>query len=582
MEQNSKNVFDESISPSRRAGRSDAKTSGEGQSPLSGPNGPTLPEGRLNSRTRSEEIAQKRRWWPRRLTRRVALALLLLLGLAGWQYGWPPRSWETTVYPLEEIGWLEAARLTPAIITPGTLGGGARHALLAEGVLDSSGNPRFEVDPDTYVAPSIAPLYDKILPNLRLPNLAGKHFRAGVFSIDTSAEDKDELATQLDPAAAWNVLLMCDDSKPWEEAAELVIDLNRNRDLTDDPVMTRSDAWSNEFKNTRVGYNWFYRVFDTLELSRTTSEHDDSETTLAKVEILPALMVAYWEGDSAPDRVYLAIYPTFFRKGRLGAGSQVKDVVITPDPGRFGRFSGHMSGIFPVDGGRRSDPTWNYSRGTFWGYTLDGDGQELRDGPYEGPIGAFCVQTASGERLRIKSFSLRLCGENSHAIASGGWAPVPRLHWFTVPVKTHLLPIGDYLINSLTLTRGRNCLIVIESGLKSEPSPREFAVHEAETTRLRLPKALDFNAWAALEVRPRPYVTEWAWSSEADSADEEPNAWNGPQPGCKITFGVEMTDPATDNRYAIYRNSVASADAIRVVIRDETGKIVHLGTMEYG
>ena len=50
----SRNVFDKSNSPSRVAGGADARASGEGQCPLSGPDGPTLPEGRVNPKTRFE------------------------------------------------------------------------------------------------------------------------------------------------------------------------------------------------------------------------------------------------------------------------------------------------------------------------------------------------------------------------------------------------------------------------------------------------------------------------------------------------------------------------------------------------
>lgn len=531
----------------------------------------------------SEETIEKpeprHRWRPRWLTRRVVLALLLLLGLAGWRYGWPPRSWETTVYPLEEIGWLEAAQLTPEIITPAVMGGGARNALLAEGSLDSKGNPVFEVKPGKRFNPAIAPLYDKILPEFRLPSLAGKHFRAGVFSINTLAEEGSNLAAQLDPAVAWNILLMCDESSRWEEAGELIIDLNRNRDLTDDPVMTLSDVWSHEIRNERIGFNWFFRVFDTLELSSTVSRQDSSEATLAKVEILPALMMAYWEGEPEPDRIHLAIYPTSFRKGRLTRGGQLKDVVITPDPARFGRFDGPLSGIFPVDGGQRWDTTWNYSRGTFWGGSLDRDGRELRDGPYEGPMGSLSVETASGEPLRVWSLSLRLRGKTPRGIAGGGWTPVPRFSSFVLPMKSYPLPVGEYRIHNLTLARGRDCLIVIENEFGSK---HQFSIHEAETTRLRLPKALKFKAWAALGVRTPPKFTEWVWSSEPILTDDDPNVWNGPQPGCKITLGVEMADPATDSRYAIQRSPTSSVDAIRIVIQDDAGKVIRKGAMEYG
>jgi hypothetical protein len=53
-ETESKNVSGKSNSPSRNAGGSDAKASGEGPRPLSGPCGPTLPKGRVRFKTRSE------------------------------------------------------------------------------------------------------------------------------------------------------------------------------------------------------------------------------------------------------------------------------------------------------------------------------------------------------------------------------------------------------------------------------------------------------------------------------------------------------------------------------------------------
>jgi hypothetical protein len=48
------NVFEKSNSPSRKAGGSDARASGEGLCPLSGPDRPTLPKGSVNFRTRSQ------------------------------------------------------------------------------------------------------------------------------------------------------------------------------------------------------------------------------------------------------------------------------------------------------------------------------------------------------------------------------------------------------------------------------------------------------------------------------------------------------------------------------------------------
>ena len=50
------NVLENPNSPSRKAGGSDAKASGEGPCPLSGPAGPTLPKGRVNSKTPSKSL----------------------------------------------------------------------------------------------------------------------------------------------------------------------------------------------------------------------------------------------------------------------------------------------------------------------------------------------------------------------------------------------------------------------------------------------------------------------------------------------------------------------------------------------
>ena len=69
--------------------------------------------------------------------------------------------------------------------------------------------------------------------------------------------------------------------------------------------------------------------------------------------------------------------------------------------------------------------------------------------------------------------------------------------------------------------------------------------------------------------------------AEDGVAEDDSAAWKGPRPGREVMLQVDMSDPATGNRYAIYRSS-GKRDAIRVVIKDEAGKTVHTGTMEYG
>ena len=309
-------------------------------------------------------MARKR--WSRSFKVRLTLALLLLLGLVGFRYGWPSRSWETTVCPLEEIGWEEAVRLNSGCIDPGSVGS-ARNVQLAEGSLDESGKPVFHTPPGWKIDLAVGPLRTAILPKLHLPDLAGKRFRAGVFWLDMPAEYAGEPADALDPAAAYAVLLMCDASRHWEEAAELIVDLNRNRDLRDDPVMAISDVWSGGGENARAKLNWFIRVFKPVELRRSAAGQKAPEGIPAAARALPAINVYYYEGVQEPDRLDLAFCPTSFRRGRLTDGGVTREIVIAPDRTRFGRFDGPTSECWPGGGGwhpRSMLTAWRFERGT--------------------------------------------------------------------------------------------------------------------------------------------------------------------------------------------------------------------------
>lgn len=531
-------------------------------------------------------MARKR--WSRSFKLRLTLAILLLLGLIGWRYGWPSRSWETTVCPLEEIGWEEAVRLNSGCMDPGSVNG-SRGVQLAEGSLDEGGRPVFDTPRAWMTEPAVGPLRTEILAKLHLPDLVGKRFRAGVFWLDMPAEYEGEPADALDPAAAYAVLLMCDAFKQWEEAAELIVDLNRNRDLSDDPVMAISDVWSHEDENARAKLNWFVRVFEPVELRRSAAGKKAPEGMPATARALPAINVCYYEGVQEPDRLHLAFCPASFRRGRLTDGDVTQEIVIAPDRTRFGRFDGPTPECLPVGGGwhpRSMLTAWQFDRGTFWGATLDAEGCELRDGPYEGPTGTLRVETAAGEPLNIWRFDLWLRGKDPHAIESDGWAPVPRFGSFTLPVADHVLPVGDYGITRLWVVAPHGTIIIESPGHPLIPSPREFSIQGGKTTRFRLPKTLEFQACAAVEAHPRPLTTTWVWWSEAEPAKDGPAkdesaAWKGPRPGREVMLQVDMSDPATGNRYAIYRSS-GTRDAIRVVIKDEAGKTVHGGTMEYG
>ena len=43
-----------------------------------------------------------------------------------------------------------------------------------------------------------------------------------------------------------------------------------------------------------------------------------------------------------------------------------------------------------------------------------------------------------------------------------------------------------------------------------------------------------------------------------------------------------MSDSATGNTYSIYYRADPPPDALQLVIRDESGNMVHQGTMKYG
>jgi hypothetical protein len=528
----------------------------------------------------AEKRRRKRRLWPRWLKRRVVLVLLIVLGVVGWRYGWPTRSLETTVCPLEEIDWQTAARLAPQCIGSAW---GARNVLLVEGSLDEEKKPAFDLRNMRYSDSEFVRVRRDILRELVLPDLSGRRFRAGVFWVDTPSGDGDTPAQPYHPAMAYSVLLMCDPSQRYEDAAELVIDVNRNRDLTDDPVVMLSDMWSDEDENTRAKLNWFVRVFEPVTLSRIAHGQVGGEALPATVRSVPTLTVTYYTGEREPDRLGLAFSPTSYRTGRITSSGVTQDVVIAPDSTRLGRFDGPAPSSWNIGDDRiyRYPLTaWAYERGTFWGCTLDANARDLRDGPYHGSTGALRAETAGGESLRIGRFSLWLRGEDPHLITSEGWAPIPRFSSLRLAHYKQPLPVGDYGVERLTLVRGLNSSVVIEGkGQGMALSAREFSIKEGLSTVYRLPKVLKLTAYAAIEARPRPYTIQQVWSTASDISTNEMKEWKGPQPGSKIQIGVSMSDSATGITYSIYQRA---NPPLKLVIQDESGNTVHQGTMDYG
>ena len=381
------------------------------------------------------------------------------------------------------------------------------------------------------------------------------------------------------------VLLMCDSSQRYEDAAKLVIDANRNRDLTDDPVVALSDVWSHADENTAAELNWFVRVFEPVTLTRVAHEQAGGETLPATVRAVPTLTVTYYNGELEPDRMRLELSPATYRRGRITSGEVTQDVVISPDSTRLGRFDGPAPAAWNIgEDGNCRDPltAWTYQRGTFWGCTLDANARELRDGPYRGSTGALRAETAAGESLRISRFSLWLLGEDPHRIAGAGWAPIPRFPARRLPCWKQPLPVGDYGVTELTLVRGRNSSVVIGSLFHVMARPREFAIEEGLSTVYRLPKCSKLTAYAAIEERPRPYTIQHVWSTPSNVSQNESEKWKGPRPGSEIKIGVSMSDSATGNTYSIHYRADPPADSLQLVIRDESGTVVHQGTMKYG
>lgn len=313
-----------------------------------------------------------RRLWPGWLDRRVVLASLMVLGLAGWRYGWPPRSRETAVYPLEEIDWYTAARIAPETTQPA---GGGRWVYLLEGSLSEGNQPSFDLERtryrtwDMYGDSELVRIRREIFQELVFPDLAGRRFHAGVFWVDVHVGHEGAPAEPYDPALAYSVLLMCDSSQRYEDAAELIIDLNRNRDLTDDPVIKLSDLWSHEDQNTAAQLTWFDRIFPPVVLSRGVCRRNDDETLPTEVQAVASLRVTYYDDQPEPDRLALVFLPTSYRKGQITDRGEPRDVLIFPMAPRFGRFHGPSSRTWSIsDGGafRYHAAEWKYDRGEFW------------------------------------------------------------------------------------------------------------------------------------------------------------------------------------------------------------------------
>jgi hypothetical protein len=532
----------------------------------------------------------ERRLWPGRLNWRVVLALLIVLGLAGWRYGWPPHSRETTVYPLDEIDLYTVARIAPESIQPA---GGGRCVYLLEGSLPEGNPPSFDLEhtrygtSDMHGDPELVRIRREIFPGLVFPDLAGRRFHAGVFWVDVHVGHEGAPAEPYDPALAYSVLLMCDSSQRYEDAAELIIDLNRNRDLTDEPVIKLSDVWSHEDQNTAAQLTWFVRVFPPVVLSRGVCRHTDGETLAADVQAVPSLSVTYHGDQSEPDRLYLGCLPTSYLKGRITSRGEPRDVLIFPLAPRFGRFDGPSSKSWSISEGgtfyRYHAAEWKYDRGEFWGFTLDAQARELRDGPYQGSTGVLRAETASGQTLRIARCCLWLLGDDPRPIVSDGWTPIPRFSSFRLPHRKQPLPVGEYGVDKLSLVHGWSTFLDIETQWHWYALPgREFTIASDLATSYRLPRTLEVKAYAAIEERPRPYTIEHVWSTESDDTENEAKDWKGPRPGSKLEIGVSMSDPATGHTYSIYHRSDPPPNPLKLVIQDEAGEEVHQGTMEYG
>ena len=509
----------------------------------------------------------------------MAIVVLLLLSVGAWRFGWPPRSMETVVTRLEKITWLEAARLQPSCI-PRSLSAG-RQVPLLPGSLDEKGKPVFDAAKATFTEPGTLPARQKILSELMLPDLAEKSFYAGVFWVDMPPDHAPEELEKLEPAQAYAVLLACDKTRRWEQAAQLVLDLNRNRDLTDDPVMTISSLWADkvEFFDSK----WFLRAFKQIELRRDVLGQDPAGDLPASVDVVPLLNASYPLEGETPNSIELAFLPASFRRGKVPVDGSLTDVVIVPDPSRLGRFDGssvEFRGLGSDWYISSSDFDWQYDRGYFCGGILNGEGTELRTGPYLGPTGKLRFETAAGESLQIAIIQCLLHGPPCHTVCSSGWTPIPRFSWYTLPLAEQPLPAGEFNIEWVQLVTANDSWINIS---RRNATPLTFQIESDRSTTIRLPRGLKMDASANVEVTGAMDLPEQVWSSDpVRNAAIDPDRRALPQPGCQVTLAVKITDPATNLRYLIYPGTDSQGGPVQVAIRDETGNTVHESAMGYG
>ncbi len=356
----------------------------------------------------------------------------------------------------------------------------------------------------------------------------------------------------------------------------LYFDLNRDLDLTNDPVLTpRKDPPSG---SSPAGWTGQFLVFDDL----TVPFDHGPGAGQRPFRIMPRSMVS--------DDDYAAMYfvATVARKGKIRIGSREYEAVLAQPYLLTGRFDRPGMGLFLTAAGSPGE------REYWWGadelcavrvvdgqlYTLSATpaGDKLTVKPYRGDFGTFAV--GPGKR-DVKELSV------TGAIRSPGTAlPLGRPFASGPSDKAcqHKVPVGDYLPTYLHVVFGR-LRITISENYHSDGRPRD-----------RADRPLVFG----MKVRKdKPFVLDFA--NKPDVMFASPAQHKVFKPGDEVRVAAVLVDPAldfmirnlddstrkqkvtynrSDGKEESYERSL-SLDPI-VTITSSSGKKVAMGKMPFG
>jgi hypothetical protein len=494
---------------------------------------------------------------------RYVLVLLLILGYAGYRYGWPEKPERVaSVVQLEEISWEEALELVGDLR-------GSRYIRLTPGEADADGTVAFRLE-EIPISKNytMRDTHSDIISSLQIEGDVNCQYYAGVLWIDLEDASADN---------GYAVLIRCEKTKAWEEGVELIIDMNRNLQLTDDPVLSFFDAWSDSKTIAGNGMRTEKRIFPSVQLTRLESK----EGLPGSVEAIPCISFYYEKGTRfLSDRISLEFAPTSYRRGTIvSEEGRSFDAVISPDRAVFGQFGNAYAFYNEIAEEQQRDSTWFLGQwksegDEFWGRTINAEGTEIREGPYEGPIGSLQAETANGERMNILFLHSWRLGDDPRLVSVGVRRVIPRYRWTTLPHRKISLPSGQYGIQQMTLL-DRGWQINISPGKNHGAFPPEaFAIKDDQTTTFQMPDALTPCLWGYV-LNSETKMFEILWSSFEN--EQETNEQETPHPGDDIEIGFGLEDEEMEFFY-----DLSSKEKVHLTITDASDVVVLEYDMEYG